>query len=249
MFQDLSTSTQRIPKIRQQVLGYSVQGRPIQLWQLTQGIPSLLLMGGVHGNEVEGYNLIEQYVISGLWGSLAGRATVWVIPRLNPDGCAVGQRVNANGVDLNRNMPTQDWLQNSLETRYPPGPAPASEPETQALLVCLEQIQPWFILSAHSCEDNPCVNYNGPALELAQVMAAHNGLPITNDIGYPTPGSLGTWAGQERQIPTLTLEVLRGTPLNQVWQEQAQALQALLTHLSDVEEGPTLAIPCEGTET
>lgn len=217
---------------RQQVLGYSVQGRPIHLWQLTQGISSLLLMGGVHGNEVEGYDLIERYLTSGLWGSLAGRATVWVLPRLNPDGCVAGQRVNANGVDLNRNMPTQDWIPTPLETRYPPGAAPGSEPETQVLLACLEQIQPQLILSAHACEKNPCVNYNGPALELAEVMATHNGLPVTDDIGYPTPGSLGTWAGWERGIPTLTLEILRGTPLNQVWQEQAQALQALLEYVA-----------------
>lgn len=57
-----------------QVIGYSVQGRPIHLWQLTQGIRSLLLIGGVHGDEVEGYTLIERYVASGRWGSLAGKA-------------------------------------------------------------------------------------------------------------------------------------------------------------------------------
>ncbi|MFQ3584628.1 MAG: M14 family zinc carboxypeptidase [Cyanobacteriota bacterium] len=246
MPQDLSVSAQRI---QQQVLGYSVQGRPIHLWQLTQGIPSVLLVAGVHGNEVEGYDLIERYVRSGLWGSLAGRATVWVIPRLNPDGCAVGQRLNANGVDLNRNMPTQDWIPNPLEARYPPGSAPGSEPETQALLACLEHIQPQFILSAHSCENHPCVNYNGPALELARVMAAHNGLPVTDDIGYPTPGSLGTWAGWERGIPTLTLELLRGAPLNQVWQEQVQALQALLEYLSVADRGSTPTINKMGQET
>lgn len=210
------------------VIGYSVQGRPIHLWQLTQGSRSLLLIGGVHGDEVEGYTLIERYVASGRWGSLAGKATLWAIPRLNPDGCALGQRLNANGVDLNRNLPTQDWIPASLEARYPPGAAPGSEPETQALLGGLAQMRPQFILSAHSCQAHPCVNYNGPALELAQVMAACNGLPITADIGYPTPGSLGTWAGQERRIPTLTLEILRGTPLDQVWQEQAEALQAVL---------------------
>jgi len=210
------------------VLGYSLQGRPIHLWQLTRGIRSFLLIGGVHGDEVEGYGLIERYLASGKWGSLESKAALWAIPRLNPDGCALGQRLNANGVDLNRNLPTQDWVAASLEARYPPGPAPGSEPETQALLASLAQIRPQFILSAHSCQSNPCVNYNGPALELAQAMAAHNRLPVTDDIGYPTPGSLGTWAGQERQIPTLTLELLRGTPLDQVWQEQAEALQAVL---------------------
>jgi protein MpaA len=192
-----------------QVIGHSVQGRPIYLWQLTQGIRPLLLVGGVHGDEVEGYALIERYVASGKWRSLEGRAALWAIPCLNPDGCALGQRLNANGVDLNRNLPTQDWIPASLEARYPPGAAPGSEPETQALLGGLAQMRPQFILSAHSCQAHPCVNYNGPALELAQVMAARNGLPVTDDIGYPTPGSLGTWAGQERRIPTLTLELLR----------------------------------------
>jgi len=192
-----------------QVIGHSVQGRPIYLWQLTQGIRPLLLVGGVHGDEVEGYALIERYVASGKWRSLEGRAALWAIPCLNPDGCALGQRLNANGVDLNRNLPTQDWIAASLEARYPPGAAPGSEPETQALLGGLAQMRPQFILSAHSCQAHPCVNYNGPALELAQVMAARNGLPVTDDIGYPTPGSLGTWAGQERRIPTLTLELLR----------------------------------------
>ncbi|MEN9202142.1 MAG: DUF2817 domain-containing protein [Thermostichus sp. DG_1_6_bins_120] len=211
-----------------QVLGYSVQGRPIDLWQLTQGVHSLLLIGGVHGNEVEGYDLLERYLAHEGWRSWAGKVTLWMIPRLNPDGCAVGQRLNARGVDLNRNLPTRDWIPTPSEARYSPGAAPASEPETQALLACLAWIQPQLILSAHSCEQNPCVNYNGPARELAEVMAAHNGLPVTDDIGYPTPGSLGTWAGRERGIPTLTLELLRGTPRDPVWQEQAPALQALL---------------------
>lgn len=93
-----------------QVIGHSVQGRPIYLWQLTQGIRPLLLVGGVHGDEVEGYALIERYVASGKWRSLEGRAALWAIPCLNPDGCALGQRLNANGVDLNRNLPTQEGI-------------------------------------------------------------------------------------------------------------------------------------------
>ena len=35
------------------------------------------------------------------------------------------------------------------------------------------------------------------------------GYKIEPDIGYPTPGSLGTYAGLERQIPTLTYEIER----------------------------------------
>ncbi|MFT0788807.1 hypothetical protein [Synechococcus sp. H55.10] len=52
------------------MLGYSLQGRLIHLWQLTRGIRSFLVIGGVHGDEVEGYGLIERYLASGKWGSL-----------------------------------------------------------------------------------------------------------------------------------------------------------------------------------
>ena len=31
--------------------------------------------------------------------------------------------------------------------------------------------------------------------------------PVEASIGYPTPGSFGTWAGIERNIPTITLEL------------------------------------------
>ena len=33
------------------------------------------------------------------------------------------------------------------------------------------------------------------------------GYPVESDIGYPTPGSFGTYCGVERNIPTLTIEV------------------------------------------
>ena len=31
--------------------------------------------------------------------------------------------------------------------------------------------------------------------------------PVEENIGYPTPGSFGTWAGIEKEIPTITLEL------------------------------------------
>lgn len=33
------------------------------------------------------------------------------------------------------------------------------------------------------------------------------GYPVEESIGYPTPGSFGTWAGVEKGIPTITLEL------------------------------------------
>jgi protein MpaA len=119
-------------------------------------------------------------------------------------------RVNANKVDLNRNWPTQNWRENT-ETPGSPyfgGPVAASEPETRALMGLMDQLQPRVIVSIHS--PYRVVNFDGPqpqTLQLAEAMAARNGYPVTASIGYPTPGSFGNWAGVERQIPTITLEL------------------------------------------
>ena len=51
------------------------------------------------------------------------------------------------------------------------------------------------------------INYDGPAESLARVVSNILGYPVESDIGYPTPGSFGTYCGVERNIPTLTIEV------------------------------------------
>lgn len=207
-----------------QILGYSTQGLPLEIFQVTSGSRPVLLLGGVHGDEPEGVYLIEQLLNPRLWEKIQDQVALWVLPRVNPDGCRLQQRCNARGVDLNRNMPTQDWTAVVQHPRYPPGPSAGSEPETQLLMACIERLQPHTILSAHSSYTDLCVNFNGPAQHLAEVISAQNGYPVKADIGYPTPGSLGTWAGVERGMPTITLEIRKGLTAAQVWQEQSQAL-------------------------
>jgi murein tripeptide amidase MpaA len=75
--------------VKHQILGFSVQGRPLEALQLTTGPKALLLLGGVHGDEPEGYTLVERFVDEGEWSCLEGRASLWVIPRVNPDGCVL----------------------------------------------------------------------------------------------------------------------------------------------------------------
>ncbi len=213
-------------------IGSSLQGRDIRIQQLTQGSCNVLLIAGVHGDEVEGFQLIEHFIDQGGWAVFAGILGLWVIPRLNPDGCDSRRRWNHRGVDLNRNMPTQNWTEQRLAPRYSPGPAAGSEPETQALITCLNTLKPIGILSAHSSYTDLCVNYNGPAKGWAQIMSDHNGLRLLADIGYPTPGSLGNWAGTERHIPTITLEIERACSSSQVWQDHAPGLMAGLHYLA-----------------
>ena len=173
--------------------------------------PWILLLGAVHGDEVEGVWLLDE--LRSRWTkSHHGRnvgVVVWA--QVNPDGVAQGQRWNGANVDLNRNLPTKDWTPEDQEPALSAGPSPASEPENKALVRLIDTIKPRAILSAHSFS-NFQVNVNGPSREWGERLAEVCGYPVTEDIGYPTPGSLGTYAGKERQIPTITLEIERGLP-------------------------------------
>lgn len=168
-----------------------------------------LIISLFHGDEPEAYMLGEAFLEQVEQGQYQSEMRIGVIPLLNPDGLLLKQRTNASGVDLNRNFPTQDWVEQEQGTPYYSGPKAASEFETQFVIRILDQFRPKRILTLHTPYD--VINYDGPGLELAQAMAAVNGMPVVEDIGYPTPGSFGTYAGKERGIPTLTLELPEGT--------------------------------------
>ncbi len=189
--------------------GLSVQGRPIRAFEVrAEREPEqwLLLLGVVHGDEPQGRWLLRDALREWEREAPSRRSGLVVVPCLNPDGSAARTRVNARGVDLNRNLPTRDWSPVSSRASNHPGASPASEPETQALLGLLERCRFRAILSIHSMRRFQ-VNCNGPALEWGRALGEVCGYPVTTDIGYPCPGSLGTYAGAERLIPTITLEV------------------------------------------
>jgi murein peptide amidase A len=65
-----------------------------------------------------------------------------VIDSVNPDGQLAHTRKNAHGVDLNRNFPYR-WRDHIPHSNgYYPGPRPASEPETRAVMAFVRRIQP-----------------------------------------------------------------------------------------------------------
>jgi protein MpaA len=57
-------------------------------------------------------------------------------------------------------------------------------------------------------------------------MSEKTGYIVSDDIGYPTPGSLGTWAGWERKIPTITLEIERDSTQETIWRTHKDGLLA-----------------------
>jgi murein peptide amidase A len=134
------------------------------------------------------------------------------IPCLNPDGLALGTRENANGVDLNRNFPTKNNPNYSPFTiHHSPH---TSEAESQFIIDIIEEFEPGIILTLHA--PYKVVNYDGPAGKIAQDISEIINYPTSNDIGYSTPGSLGTYAGIERNIPIITLELDEEIDVNEL---------------------------------
>jgi protein MpaA len=109
------------------------------------------------------------------------------------------------------------------------GAAPASEPETRTVVEVIQKQQPAVIISIHSIDcQRHCNNYDGPGEALANTLAAHNGYPVRGAIGYPTPGSLGTWAGVERNIPIVTLELPSHHSSKRCWDDNREGLLACI---------------------
>ena len=189
------------------IFGKTAHGLPIPAYHFGQTGPRVLILGGVHGDEGEGvvaaHGLLEKFL-----HSFPYRLRLTLVPALNLDGVVAKTRQNGNGVDLNRNMATKDWTPEVANPRYFPGTQANSEPENQALANFIDQEKPAFVLSLHSW--HPVLNVNGDCMQEAEILHQWTGYRIDADIGYPTPGCLGTYAGLERTSPTLTYEIERG---------------------------------------
>jgi predicted deacylase len=155
------------------VAGTSIEGRP--LYRVDLGNPkgpAVLLTGLMHGVEMVGALALLDFVrglVEGSRADLLRDARLVVIPVVNPDAHAENcarlsqgrrafQRGNARGVDLNRNFPRlrQRMPWNPLGGSRVPlsphyvGPAPLSEPESQALHRVADALRPKVSLAFHS---------------------------------------------------------------------------------------------------
>jgi protein MpaA len=125
--------------------GRSVEGRPISAVQIgdPSGARVALVVGVIHGDERAGLRIIRAIKrrASRSPGSLQG-TQLWAIATVNPDGLRAHSRKNAHGVDLNRNFPYR-WRDHIPHSNgYYPGPRPASEPETRAVMAFAQRIRP-----------------------------------------------------------------------------------------------------------
>lgn len=172
---------------------------------------TILVIGVFHGDEIDGEYLINRY----LQERSESKNRLLFIPCLNPDGKTENKRTNSNGVDLNRNFPTKNWERSSKKDEYFGGEKPASELETQFMVYVLDKYKPDLVITLH--EPYRVVNYDGPAESVAQEISKLTGYKVEENIGYPTPGSFGTYCGIEKNIPTITLELPENEDKEVLW--------------------------------
>ncbi len=127
------------------VVGSSVQKRAITAVQVGDqaGSQVALVVGVIHGDERAGLPIVRAIKRRAAQDPAALQGTqLWVIQAVNPDGLRAHTRKNARGVDLNRNFPYR-WRDDIAHSNgYYPGPRPASEPETRAVMAFVRRIQP-----------------------------------------------------------------------------------------------------------
>ncbi|MBN2424558.1 MAG: succinylglutamate desuccinylase/aspartoacylase family protein [Calditrichaceae bacterium] len=204
-----------------EIIAQTEAGNTIYIKKFGDGDEITLILAALHGDEQTGFHLVYR-----LADTLASqpeiiRKPAVIVPVVNPDGLLARSRLNAEGIDVNRNFPTKNWSPVYEQEKYYPGSQSGSALETQVMMLLINKYKPVKIIAVH--DDLHMNNFDGPAENLAWKMAETNGYEVTSDVGYPTPGSLGSYAGIEKNIAVITLELPRISP-EEAWRDNFQAL-------------------------
>jgi len=251
---------------RWEIFDYSTSGNPLlyQEFGFTNpgnNGPVNLVLCGVHGDEPSAvfqcFNLVRDIVYD---NPLAAKhLKIVVAPIVNPDGFFLNSRQNADGVDPNRNLPTRDWHmhahkvweRHNRDPRKYPGDSPGTAAEARLQTYLIEKYHPDKVISFHA--PLGFLDFDGPGdrkyydLVRVEKRARHLGLSMESDtkkflkfVDYRFyPGSLGNYAGNEREIPTYTLELPTAfaSKAHDYWTIMRMALiNALSYHIFEGEE-------------
>jgi protein MpaA len=221
-----SSHSESVARTEVKIVGYTKRNTPIKGFYVGEGKKYVMVLGAIHGNEPSSASVVESFASVIARSDAIKDLTIIVIPVVNPDGLRSQTRTNDNGVDVNRNFPATNWKAESKGARYYPGAKPSTEPETRAIIELIQKSPPALIISVHA--PFHCVNWDGPAQKIAEVMAQASGYPVCADIGYPTPGSLGSYVGKDLNIPIITLELRDARSSEEVTAEGVTALEAAI---------------------
>jgi hypothetical protein len=244
-------------------IGASWEGRPIVAAKVgtaaaTPDRANVLFLGAHHAREwisaEMALRLLETFTNNPPGAGLVARRDIWVIPVVNPDGYRFSfdstrlwrknRRLNGDGtfgVDLNRNYPGF-WGRDDLGSNPGPatetyrGPAPASEPEVQAVIAFHERHPPAVAVSYHSFSNlvlYPYGHASGALPPDAARFAAAAGTPLDPAVRdalpgtarpayhpgpawqlYPTNGEYTEWAYRTHGTLAFTVELTAGCCVN-----------------------------------
>ena len=225
----------------------SVKGRPIYTRDIRPVDARLrvLVIGGIHGDELSSSSVALHWIAL---AQAAPTQTHWrFIPALNPDGLLSqpAKRVNANGVDLNRNFPTPNWKREApvywekrtlKDPRRWPGKLPLSEPESKFLFEEMQRFKPNLIVSIHA--PYGVLDFDGPIDPPSRL-----GRLYLDQVGI-FPGSLGNYGGVHKGMPVVTIELPSAlkTPtdaeMRQMWQDLQKWMGETMTpHVTAQSQG------------
>ncbi|HEX6271277.1 MAG TPA: M14 family metallopeptidase [Anaerolineales bacterium] len=193
------------------IIGYSLAGRPIEVYTFGAGEREYLIVAGIHGGYEGNTIALANELIDYLTENpevIPSRSTLHIIRNMNPDGEArsdgVDGRVNNNGVDLNRNFPSENWTAEWDRDGcwiYRPttgGLYGGSEPETRTVMGFITSHKIVALISYHSAALGVFpggVPWEPPSIRLARALSKETRYPYPPiDTGCEYTGTLADWA-------------------------------------------------------
>ena len=115
----IPTPLQFVVEQPSEIIGYSVEGRPLEVYIFGNGERERMIVAGIHGGDEWNTVTLANQLIKALNqhpNLIPEDVTLYILPNLNLDGEARAHnkygRLNHTGVDLNRNFPVNgkaDW--------------------------------------------------------------------------------------------------------------------------------------------
>lgn len=215
-----SSPTPENPQPR--VIGISVAGRPLEVYKFGDGPIEKMIVAGIHGGYEWNTIVLADELIEYLENHpeiVPPEQTLYFLRAFNPDGYArstgFSGRANENNVDLNRNFPSYwqaEWPRVGCWDYIPitGGTAPASEPETRALMAFIKAHDFQVFISYHSAALGIFPGGQPPdpgSLSLAESLAAVSDYPYPPiEAGCAYTGQLIDWVS-EQGIPAVDIEL------------------------------------------
>ena len=240
---ETSTPFELMDGPRPTIIGFSLAARPIEVYTFGAGEKEYLIVAGIHGgyewNTIELANELITHIDENP-GVIPTDVTLFIIRNMNPDGEArahgVDGRVNNNGVDLNRNFPSENWVTEWDRDGcwiYRPttgGTYGGSEPETRSVMGFISSRRLRAVISYHSAALGVFpggVPWTGPSKRLAGALAKATGYPYPPiDTGCEYTGTLADWAVENGVGAAVDMELRNHSDTD--FEENLKALKVFL---------------------